>query len=112
MLFLVVSKIIFTYYCLFLQLNGIVYYNYIAFYKTYMIDKVYRNIIIIILGKLYELSICRSNFGHKNSNFNTLSQHKIHLMYVNILCVQNLVNIDYILVVFGSQFDSHFIGHK
>ena len=58
-----------------------------------MIDEVYRNNIIInILGKLYELSICRSHFGHNNSHVNTLSQHKIHLMYVNKFCVQKFGN--------------------
>ena len=72
-----------------------------------MFDKFYRNNIIIILGKLYELSICRNNFGHNNSHFNTISQHKIHLMYVNTFCVQKIGNMDYIKVVFGSQFDNY-----
>ena len=71
-----------------------------------MIDEVYRYTIIIILGKLYELSICRSNFGHKNSNFNTLSQHKIHLMCEKTFCVHKFGNMYYIQVVFGSQFEN------
>ena len=57
--------------------------------NTYMIDKVYRNNIIIIVGKLYELSICRSEFGHNNSHSSTLSQHKISPdVCKHILCTQ------------------------
>ena len=63
-------------------------YNYIAVSNVVLIVKVYNNIIIIILGELYQLSFCKSHFGHNNSHFNTLSQHKMHLMYVNMLCVQ------------------------
>ena len=65
-------------------------YNYIAVSNVFLIDKVYNNNIIIILGDLYQLSFCKSHFGHKNSHFNTLSQHKMHLMYVNTLCVHKL----------------------
>ena len=65
-------------------------YNYIAVSNVAMIDKVYINIIIIILGELYQPSFCKSHFGHNNSHFNTLSQHKMHLMYVNTLCVHKL----------------------
>ena len=65
-------------------------YNYIAVSNVVLIDKVYYNNIIIIIGELYQLSFCKSHFGHNNSHFNTLSQHKMHLMYVNTLCVQKL----------------------
>ena len=44
----------------------------------------------MVLGELYQLSFCKSHFGHNNSHFNTLSKHKIHLMYVNTLCVHKL----------------------
>ena len=65
-------------------------YNYIAVSNVVLIDKVYNNIIIIILGELYQLSFCKSHFGHNNSHFNNISQHKMHLMYVNMLCVHKL----------------------
>ena len=65
-------------------------YNYIAVSNVVLIDKDYNNIIIIIIGDLYQLSFCKSNFGHNNSHFNTLSQHKMYLMYVNKLCVHKL----------------------
>ena len=67
-----------------------------------MIDKVYRNNIIIIPGKLYELSICRSHFGHNNSHFNTLSQQKFLLMYANTFCVHKFGNMYNMQVLFGS----------
>ena len=54
-----------------------------------MIDEVYRNNIIIVLGDLYQLSICSSNFVDNNSHFKNISQQKMHLMYVNILCVKD-----------------------
>ena len=72
-----------------------------------MVDNVYRNIIIIIPGKLYELSICRSHFGHNNGHFNTLSQHKIHLMCEKTFCVHKFGNMYYIQVLFGSQFGNY-----
>ena len=62
-------------------------YNYIAISNVVLIDKVYNNNNIIILGELYQLSICKIHFGHNNSHFNTLSQNKMHLMYVNTLCI-------------------------
>ena len=65
-------------------------YNYIAVSNVILIDKVYNNNIIIIIGELYQLSFCKSCFGHNNSHFNTLSQPIIHLMYVNTLCVHKL----------------------
>ena len=65
-------------------------YNYIAVSNVVLIDKVYTNNIIIIIGELYQLSFCKSNFGHKNSHFNALSQHKMHLMHVNTLCAHKL----------------------
>ena len=66
-------------------------YNYIAVSNVVLIDKVYNNNnIIIILGELYQLSFCKSHFGHNNSHFNTFSQYKMHLMYVNTLCVHEL----------------------
>ena len=65
-------------------------YNYIAVSNVVLIDKVYNNNIIIILGELYQLIFCKSHFGHNNSHFNTLSQHKIHLMYLNKLRVHKL----------------------
>ena len=52
-----------------------------------MVDKFYNDNITIILGELYQLIFCKSHFGHKNSHINTLSQHKMHLMYVNTLCL-------------------------
>ena len=54
-----------------------------------MIDEVYRNNIIIVLGDLYQLSICSSNFVDNNSHFKNISQQTMHLMYVNILCVKD-----------------------
>ena len=74
----------------FVQLTDIVQYNYITVYNVILIDKVYNNIIIIILGELYQLSFCKSRFNHNNSHFNTLSRHKMHLMYVNTLFVHKL----------------------
>ena len=65
-------------------------YNYIAVYNVVLIDKVYNNNNIIIIGELYQLSFCKSHFGHNNSHFNILSQHKMHLMYVNTLCLHKL----------------------
>ena len=65
-------------------------HNYIAVYNVILIDKFYYNNIIVILGELYQISFCKSRFGHNNSHFNTLYQHKMHLMYVNTLCVQKL----------------------
>ena len=65
-------------------------YNYIALSNVVLVDKGYNNNIIIILGELYQLSFCKSSFIHNNSHFNTLSQHKMHLMYVNMLCVHKL----------------------
>ena len=65
-------------------------YNYIAVSNVVLIDKVYNNIIIIIIGELYQLIFCKSHFGQNNSHFNTHSQHKMHLMYVNTLCVHKL----------------------
>ena len=65
-------------------------YNYIAVSSVIFIDKVYYNNIIIILGELYQISFCKSRFNHNNGPFNTFSQHKIHLMYVNTLCVHKL----------------------
>ena len=64
-------------------------YNYIAVSNVVLIDKVYNNIIIIIivLGELYQISFCKS---HNNGPFNTFSQHKMHMMYVNTLCVHTL----------------------
>ena len=64
--------------------------DYIAVSNVFLIDKFYYNNIIIILGELYQLSYCKINSGHKNSCFNTIYQHKMHLMYVNMLCVQKL----------------------
>ena len=64
--------------------------NYIAVSNVIFIDKVYYNKIIIILGELYQLSPCKSHFGHNNGHFNPLSQHKMHMMYVKTLCVQKL----------------------
>ena len=71
-------------------MTGIVQYNHIAISNTDMIDKVYRNNSIIILGDLYQLSIHISHFGHNNSHFNNISQQKMHLMYVNTFCVKKL----------------------
>ena len=65
-------------------------YIYIEVSNVVLIDKVYSNNIIIIIGDLYQLSFCKSRFGHNNSHFNTLSQHKIHMMYVNTLCAHKL----------------------
>ena len=65
-------------------------YNYIAVSNVVLIDKVYNNNIIIIIGDLYQLSFCKINFGYNNSHFNTLSQHKMYLMYVKTSCVQKL----------------------
>ena len=65
-------------------------YNFKAVSNADMIDKVYRNNIIIILGDLYQLIILISNLVYNNIHFNTLSQHKIHLMYANKLCVHKL----------------------
>ena len=62
-------------------------YNYIAVSNVVLIDKFYNNNIIIIIGELYQLSFCKIHFGHNHSHFNTLSQHKIHLMYVDKLCL-------------------------
>ena len=70
----------FTHECSFVQLTDIVQYNYIGVSNVVLIDKVYSNNIIIILGQ----------FGHSNSNLHTLYQHKIYLMYVNTLCVYKL----------------------
>ena len=56
-----------------------------------LINNVYNNNInIIIIDELCQLSYCKSHFGHNNSNFNTISQHNMHLMYVNTLCVHKL----------------------
>ena len=71
-------------------MTGIVQYNNIAISNADMIDKFYRNNIIIILSELYQLSIHRSHFGHNNSHSNNISQQKMHLMYVNTLCVKKL----------------------
>ena len=68
-------------------------YNYIAVSNVFLIDKNYNNNIIIILGELYQLSFCKSHFGHNNSHFNTFSQHKMHVMYVSTLCVHKLEKI-------------------
>ena len=57
-------------------MTGIVQYNYIAISNADMIDEFYRNNIIIILGELYQLSIRRSHFGHKNSHYNNIPQQK------------------------------------
>ena len=84
------GKWIFTHECSFVQLTDIVKYNYISVSNVILIDKVYDNIIIIIIGELYQLSFCKSNFVHNNSSFNTLSQYKMHLMYVNTLCAHKL----------------------
>ena len=65
-------------------------YNYIAVSNVVLIDKVYYNNIIIIIGELYQLSFRKSHFGHNNSHFNTLSQNKMHLIYVNTLCGKKL----------------------
>ena len=73
------GKWIFTHYCSFVQLTDIVQYNYIVVSNVVLIDKVYNNNIIIILGELYQLSFCKSHFGHNNNHFNTLSQHKMPL---------------------------------
>ena len=71
-------------------MTDIVRYKYIAVSNVVLIDKVYNNIIIIILGELYQLVFCKSHFGHNNIHFNTLSRHKMHLMYVSTLCVHKL----------------------
>ena len=63
-------------------------YTYIVGSNSYPIDRDYMNIMIIIVGDLYQLNICRSRFCHKNTHFNTLSQHKMHLMYENTFFVQ------------------------
>ena len=76
--------------CSIVQMTDILQYIYIEVSNIDMIDKVYTKIIIIILSELYQLSIHRSCFGHNNSHCNTLFQHKIHLMYVNTLCVHTL----------------------
>ena len=60
-------------------------YNYITVYNVVLIDKFYNDNITIILGELYQLNYCKIHVGHNNSHFNTLSQHKMHLMYVNTL---------------------------
>ena len=65
-------------------------YNYIAVSNVVLIDKNYNYNIIIIIGELYQLSFCESHFGHNNSHFNTLSRHKMHLMYVNTLFAHKL----------------------
>ena len=65
-------------------------YNYIAVSNVVLIDKVHNNNINIIIGDLYQLSFCKSSFCPNNSHFNTLSQHKMHLMYVNTLCVHKM----------------------
>ena len=80
-------------------------YNYIAVYNVVLIDQVYNNNIIIIIGDLYQLSFCKIHFGHNNSHFNNLSKHKIHLMYKQIMCTQ-IGNKDYIQVVFVSQVEN------
>ena len=61
-------------------------YNHIEISNADMIDKMYWNNNIIILGELYQLSICRIHIGHNNSHFNDLSQHKMHLTF----CVHKL----------------------
>ena len=65
-------------------------YNYIVVSNADIIDKVYMNNIIIILGELHQLSIRRSHFDHNNSHLNTPFQHKMHLIYVNTLGVNKL----------------------
>ena len=65
-------------------------YNYIALSNVFLIDKVYRNNIINILGELNQLIFCKSDFGHNNSHFNTISQYKTHLMNVSMLFIKNL----------------------
>ena len=46
---------------------------------------------MIIPGDLYELFIfCKSKIFHNNSHLNTLSQHKMNLMYVKTLAVNKL----------------------
>ena len=65
-------------------------YNYTAVSNVVLIDKVYNNIIIIIIGELYQLSYYKIHYGHNNIYFNTLYQHKIPLMYVNTFCVHKL----------------------
>ena len=64
--------------------------NNIAVSNVVLIDKVYNNNNIIIIGDLYQLSFCKSNFGHNNSHLNTLFQHNMYLMYVNTLWAHKL----------------------
>ena len=63
-------------------------YNHIEISNADMIDKMYWNNNIIILGELYQLSICRIHYGHNNSHFNNIPQQKMHLMYINTFCVK------------------------
>ena len=97
----------FTHWCTILQLTDIVQYNYIPVSNVVLIDKVYRNNIIIIPGELSQLNFYKSHFGHNNSTFHTLSQHKMNLIYVNILFAHKLKKRDCIQVLFGSQVENY-----
>ena len=79
----------------------IVQYNYISISNADMINKVWRNIIIIILGVFYQLSIRRSHFGQDNSHFNIyFSTKNAPNACKHIMCTKIGIKDD-VQVVFG-----------
>ena len=86
MLVLVVWEMYFTHKCSLTQLTDIVQYRYTAVSNADLRKKAYRCNAFMILDELYQLVSHRSHLGHENSNFNSPSQNKVHLMHAGTLC--------------------------
>ena len=58
-----------------------------------MLDLVYMCCDVIMMGELYQIVINRIHSGHKNSNYNHIYQHNMHLMHVGTFCTDELESI-------------------